>query len=105
MNVADVLPANWTSFFSPTGLRIGIGVDPATTTKKKSNPTGISVLQQDGVMIWARLVLRFKTDDDRVTTALIGASKISQLEECVAAVSNTVFDQEELQKIEAILKA
>jgi L-glyceraldehyde 3-phosphate reductase len=40
-----------------------------------------------------------------VTTALIGASKISQLEECVAAVSNTVFDQEELQKIEAILKA
>ena len=73
MNVADVLPANWTSFFSPTGLRIGIGVDPATTTKKKSNPTGISVLQQDGVMIWARLVLRFKTDDDRVTTALIRA--------------------------------
>ena len=53
----------------------------------------------------AQLALAWVLRDARVTTALIGASKISQLEECVAAVSNTVFDQEELQKIEAILKA
>lgn len=51
----------------------------------------------------AQLALAWVLRDARVTTALIGASKISQLEECVAAVSNTSFDAEELARIDAIL--
>ena len=53
----------------------------------------------------AQLALAWVLRDDRVTTALIGASKISQLEECIAATENTTFDPAELAKIETILKA
>ena len=51
-----------------------------------------------------QLALAWVLRDPRVTTALIGASKISQLEECVAAAENTAFDAPELARIDAILK-
>jgi L-glyceraldehyde 3-phosphate reductase len=53
----------------------------------------------------AQLALAWVLRDARVTTALIGASKISQLEECIAATENTTFDPAELVKIDTILKA
>jgi L-glyceraldehyde 3-phosphate reductase len=52
----------------------------------------------------AQLALAWVLRDARVTTALIGASKISQLEECIAATENTTFDPAELEKIESILQ-
>lgn len=51
----------------------------------------------------AQLALAWVLRDQRVTTALIGASRISQLEECAAATGNTTFDPEELARIEAVL--
>ena len=51
----------------------------------------------------AQLALAWVLRDPRVTTALIGASRISQLEECVAASENTAFDAGELGRIDAIL--
>jgi L-glyceraldehyde 3-phosphate reductase len=53
----------------------------------------------------AQLAFAWVLRDTRVTTALIGASKIDQLEECIAATTNTSFDPVELRKIETILKA
>jgi L-glyceraldehyde 3-phosphate reductase len=53
----------------------------------------------------AQLALAWVLRDVRVTTALIGASKVSQLEECVGAVGNTAFDAAELARIDAILSA
>ena len=38
--------------------------------------------------------------DPRVTTALIGASKVSQIEDCVAALKNTTFTPDELARID-----
>jgi len=38
-----------------------------------------------------------------VTSALIGASRVSQIEDCVAALDNLAFSADELQAIEAIL--
>ena len=38
-----------------------------------------------------------------VTSALIGASKVSQIEENVAALSNLAFSAEELARIEQVL--
>jgi len=38
-----------------------------------------------------------------MTSALIGASKVSQVEECVAALDNLNFSEEELRTIENIL--
>lgn len=71
MIVTDVLPANWRDVFTPNHPRIGIGLDPATTTKKKSNPSSIAVLQQVGISFFVRVLLRFKTSDPRVTTWLL----------------------------------
>jgi len=51
----------------------------------------------------AQLALAWVLRDPRVTTALIGASKVSQLEECIAASTNTSFDDSELNRIDAIL--
>lgn len=51
----------------------------------------------------AQLALAWVLRDPRVTTALIGASKISQLEDCVGAAAHTHFSAEELARIDAIL--
>lgn len=70
LSVNDILPAGWRDVFKPTG-RIGIGTDLGTTTKAKSNPTGVAVIQEDGRDLVARLVVRFKTADERVLPALL----------------------------------
>ena len=38
----------------------------------------------------------------RVTSALIGASKPSQIEDCVGALGNTEFSEEELAEIDRL---
>lgn len=50
---------------------IAVGVDPATTTKKLSNPTGIVVTQREGLDYIVRAAIRFKTNDPAVTRAFI----------------------------------
>jgi len=45
-------------------------------------------------------VLRHQT----VTSALIGASRVSQVDDCVGATRNLIFTGEELARIETILK-
>ena len=52
----------------------------------------------------AQLAIAWVLRDTRVTTALIGVSKISQLEECVAAASKTSFDEAELARIDTIFE-
>jgi L-glyceraldehyde 3-phosphate reductase len=51
----------------------------------------------------AQLALAWVLRDARVTTALIGASKVSQLEDCVGAAAQTHFSTDELVRIDAIL--
>lgn len=70
MNVRDLLPAGWESLFRETG-RIGGGIDIATTTKNKSNPSALALTQEIPDGFAARLVVRFKTDDPAVTEWLI----------------------------------
>jgi hypothetical protein len=50
---------------------IAVGVDPATTTKKLSNPTSIVVTQGEGLDYIVRAAIRFKTNDPAVTRAFI----------------------------------
>lgn len=66
----DFLPGDWRDLLARTGA-VGIGVDPATTAKKTSNPTGIALVQRCGLDFAARLVLRFKTADPAVTEAIL----------------------------------
>ena len=52
----------------------------------------------------AQMAIAWTLRDSRVTSALIGASRVSQLEENVAAINNLEFTKEELVSIESILK-
>lgn len=63
----------------------------------------LGALAQERGQSLAQLALAWVLRDARVTTALIGASKISQLEDCVGAADSTHFSSEELARIESIL--
>lgn len=52
----------------------------------------------------AQLAISWVLRKGRVTSALIGASKVSQIEENVATINNLNFSDAELARIEAILK-
>lgn len=71
LSVHNALPPGWVDRFDPSHGRIAIGYDPATTTKKKSNPSALTVVQQCGLYYYARLIVRFKTADGDVVEALI----------------------------------
>jgi L-glyceraldehyde 3-phosphate reductase len=51
----------------------------------------------------AQMSLAWVLRDSRVTTALIGASKVQQVEDCAAAINNLAFSEDELKHIDAIL--
>lgn len=51
----------------------------------------------------AQMSLAWVLRDSRVTTALIGASKVQQVEDCAAAINNLNFSDDELKQIDAIL--
>lgn len=51
----------------------------------------------------AQMSLAWVLRDDAMTSALIGASRVSQIEQNVAAIGNLKFSSEELRKIETIL--
>lgn len=67
---AEAWPDDW-KYLLQEHSRIAVGVDPATTTKKLSNPTGIAVTERIGLDYYVRAAVRFKTDDPAVTRAMI----------------------------------
>ncbi len=52
----------------------------------------------------AEMSLAWVLKDDLVTSVIIGASSVAQLEDNLKAIENTTFSAEELEKIELILK-
>lgn len=74
-------------------------VEPALAKVKKLNELAVSRGQS-----LAQMSLAWLLKDSRVTSVLIGASSVGQLENNVAAINRLDFSVEELQLIEAILK-
>ncbi len=52
----------------------------------------------------AQMAVAWLLKDKRVTSVLVGASKVSQLEDNIKAIENLEFNKIELEKIEEILK-
>jgi L-glyceraldehyde 3-phosphate reductase len=96
--LADSLPAD-SRAASPTGfLRPEHVTEEKLARVRKLNEIATARGQTMAQMALA-WVLRHKT----VTSALIGASKVSQVEDSVGALDNLAFSDEELQAIEAVL--
>ncbi len=53
----------------------------------------------------SQMALAWLLRNDRITSILIGASRISQIEDAVAMMDNRIFSQDELKRIELILEA
>ena len=62
-------PPHWQSVLGDG--RLSIGLDPATTEKAKSNPTGLAVLEEVGSTIVSRLVCRYKEGNPDEQKAII----------------------------------
>lgn len=66
----DELPPRWFDHIDPQ-YETAIGIDPATTEKEKSNPTGLCVTQiVDGRYV-ARFVFRYRTADPKKSRSII----------------------------------
>ncbi|MFT4734913.1 MAG: L-glyceraldehyde 3-phosphate reductase [Algoriphagus sp.] len=52
----------------------------------------------------AQMAIAWLLKDERVTTVLVGASRVSQLENSLGALNNKTFSASELEQIETILK-
>lgn len=59
--------------------------------------------QQRGQTL-AQMALAWVLKDERITSVLIGVSKTTQLMDCLHSLDNLAFSEEELAKIEGILK-
>ncbi len=92
------IPADSRAGHDPRFLRPADITDAVLAKTKKLNDLAHARGQTLAQMALA-WVLRHKV----VTSALIGASKVSQVDDCVGAVKNLNFSAEELLRIEAVL--
>ncbi len=83
----------------PTGfLRPEHVTDEAVAKAKRLN----EIAARRGQSL-AQMALAWCLRDERVTSALIGASRVKQIEENVAALDNLAFTEEELREIDGIV--
>jgi L-glyceraldehyde 3-phosphate reductase len=65
-----------------------------------ANIRALNEIAQSRGQTLAQMAIAWVLKDRRVTTALIGASKVSQIEDCVAALQNLTFSKQELSRID-----
>lgn len=75
----------------------------AITDAKIEKVKALNDLAQQRGQTLAQLALAWVLRHDTVTSALIGASRVSQIEDCVGVLKNVNLTQAELDKIESIL--
>lgn len=63
----------------------------------------LNVIAKDRGQSMAQMALAWLLKDSRITSALIGASKVSQIEDSVAALKNLKFSPDELDQIRTII--
>jgi len=84
----------------PGGFLFPKDVTPEKIEKVKT----LSQIAKERGQTMAQMALAWVLRTGRVTSAIIGASRLEQIEENIGAVKNLEFSGEELEKIEAVLK-
>lgn len=69
-----------------------------------ANIRALNEIAQGRGQTLAQMAIAWVLRDPRVTTALIGASKVSQIDDCVGALRNPTFSAEELARIDRYAK-
>jgi L-glyceraldehyde 3-phosphate reductase len=73
------------------------------TDELRGRLRALAAIAADRGQTLAQLALAWTLRDPRVTSALVGASSVRQLEDNVAALTNLAFSDEELARIEEVL--
>ncbi len=85
-------------------VRDGRFLKPESITEDKLNKIRkLNALAEARGQTLAQMAIVWTLRHPGMTSALIGASRASQVEDCVAALNNLEFSQEELSQIETIL--
>lgn len=76
----------------------------ARTDELVSKVKRLNAIAADRGQTLAQMALAWLLKDERITSVLIGVSKISQIDDSLAAAGSKKFSQEELEKIEQVLR-
>ena len=74
------------------------------TAKKLEAISKLNDIAKERNQSLAQMALSWVLKDEVMTSVLIGASKSSQVLDNISAIENTVFSEEELKKIDEIVK-
>jgi L-glyceraldehyde 3-phosphate reductase len=85
----------------PEDSRAGLGKTDAPTEEILTHVRALNEIAKERGQSVAQLALAWTLRDHRVTSALIGASSVAQLEDNLAAVENLKFSEDELEAIDA----
>jgi len=69
MKLAALFPIDWLARFGSGP--VGMGHDVATTTKESSNPSALAIIEKVGLNFITRLLMTWKTSDDRISKAIL----------------------------------
>jgi hypothetical protein len=78
----DDLPPDWQANLDPDAETV-IGVDPATTEKDKSNPTGLSITQDIDSLFAAKILMRYKIADPKKARAILREIAVELQPRCI----------------------
>lgn len=76
----------------------------AITPQRLAQVRDLDAIARQRGQTLAQMALAWVLRDQRMTSALIGASRVEQIEENVKALANAAFGSDELARIDAILK-
>lgn len=71
--------------------------------KRMSQVMALNDIAKERGQSLAQFALSWILKDDDITSVLIGASRPSQIEDCIKCIDNTNFTEEELRRIDAII--
>jgi L-glyceraldehyde 3-phosphate reductase len=89
---------------SRAGKSVGFLKASDVTEEKMLKAKQLNAIAAQRSQSLAQMALAWVLREGRITSALIGASRVSQIEENVAALNNLNFTDEELAEIDQILK-
>ncbi len=70
VSLSDILPRDLPALLTEHS-RLGMGYDVATTTRERSNPSSITLIEQVGLNYFTRLIMRWKSSDPEISRAVI----------------------------------
>ena len=104
-NARRVLATCEPDLYEPVGLGVGVWLTPDQVNSNLPKALKLNEIAKSRGQSLAQMAIAWVLRKPAVTSALIGASSVQQLDDNLAALDNLQFSDEELNQIEEILKS